>query len=439
MINKLIIILLVSVASNRSYSSLSKNDCNSLILNIISPKKKIKENQSLVKHWSNEENIQFIAKASTLKFTEHQMQDIIKTLNKNETAISTVTVNNYLQFVLTLKEKKLALDDLNQLESNLVTSKYVKAFLKNEEKINIKMKAKNLGTIADQDRYHQLFYGCKSFSPNEFNQIATQKFKKFSLSLSLGTLAANYSYYNMDKEINAEWFEKLGYDLAATVLFSYINGKSQAKVQDTQIVKSLKNYLIGRVVGFTDILIYDPLFNNEGPMAISRIEKLKEDTQFKQKIDDLLISYQERGIYRKLKDEIINKIKKLPYNIGLGLKGNSIDENNVDWNDIKKEDLDRLDVQEVLVAAAMAQVYQETHGEWIDTSDSGLDHYVFNGIFYGIQLPRSAFQTFLTYQMLCMGQDNAQLSFTKAALFNVATNFIVNYALYDYRQKAIGY
>jgi hypothetical protein len=100
-------------------------------------------------------------------------------------------------------------------------------------------------------------------------------------------------------------------------------------------------------------------------------------------------------------------------------------------------DLDRPEVQEVLVAASMMQIYNENKGEWIDTGDAGLDRYTYNSTFYAIMIPKSIVQNFITYRMLCMGQDNAKVSFTKAVIFNVASNFIVNQALFGYRHKAI--
>jgi hypothetical protein len=416
-------------------------DCNSLVLNIISKSNSIEKQINTIKYWSNEENQQFSKVLETLKFNSKEAKVIIETLNSRDSLISFNHVKNYLQFTLTLKdqEKNLALIDLNQLEIDQSTSKYIKKYLKSEKTISKKVKAKKLTSADELERFHELYYGCRSFHPNEVNKAATKKFKKFNVGLSLGTLGFSYSYYNMDKEMNAEWFEKLGYDIAVSLLFSYYGNKAQTKVTDTQLTKTLKNYLFGRFLSLTDVLIYDPLFNNERDLAEKRIEAMKKSPIDQQEIKSLLESYEERGLYRKFKNEIVSQFKKLPFNANLGVSGNSIDENNIDWNNIQKSDLDRPVVQEVLVAAAMAQVYEQAHGEWIETSDVGLDRYTFNTLFYGAQMPRSFIQSYITYQMLCMGQDNTKVSFTKAVLFNLTSSFIVNHALYGYRLKAIGY
>ncbi len=133
----------------------------------------------------------------------------------------------------------------------------------------------------------------------------------------------------------------------------------------------------------------------------------------------------------------MSTLKKLPEGLSLGVSGKSIDDNGINWNNLTHKDMDRPEVQEVLVAAAMAQIYQENKGEWIETSNAGVDRYVFNSIFYGMQIPKSIIQNFITYQILCMGQDNPKMSFGKAVLFNVTANFIVNQVLYGQREKAI--
>lgn len=400
------------------------------------------ENKSqlvLLNDWPMNQKEQFLIDVKALGFSNEDLTIVIERLNLKKDSTSITHVKDYLSFVLSLREKeqKLALMDLEQLDASEINSEYISKFRKHEEKIKAKFKSNNLTTPAEQSRYHELYYGCKALRPNEINKGAAKEFKRFNFALGLGTLGASYAYYNMDKEINAEWFKKLGYDVGISLIFSYMGGIIQTNANDTQLVKSLKSYFIGRLIGVTDVVVYDPMFNKEREVALKRIEELKKDPNYKQEVDKLLVSYKERSLYRKYKEEVISALKKLPSGISLGVKGNSVDEN-IDWNNLDHSDLDRPEVQEVMVAAAMAQVYEQTKGEWIDTSDAGLDRYAFNTIFYGVQIPRSMIQSYITYQMLCMGQDNSKISLAKAMLFNVSSNFIVNQALYGYREKAIG-
>ncbi|MBC7713440.1 MAG: hypothetical protein H7177_08875 [Rhizobacter sp.] len=414
-------------------------DCRSIMLDFIAKADK-KENVELLKNsWSQSQKKLFISEAKSLGFSDDNIKIMIESLNMQPESVGTERAGNYLTYVLSLsdKEQKTALMDLAQLDGREINSKHIKKFIVHENKIQEKFKAKNLTTSADQKRYKELYYGCRALRSNEVNKNATRDFKRFNLALNLGTLGASYAYYNMDKDLNAEWFGKLGYDIGVTLMFSYVGGSIQTKVTDSQMVKSLKSYFFGRVMGISDVVIYDPIFNNEQEKAQKRIEELKKDPNYKSQVMSLLRSYEERGLYRKYKNEIINSLKKLPQRISLGVKGNSVDENNIDWNNLSHSDLEREDVQEVLVAAAMAQIYNESKGQWVDTGDAGLDRYVFNTVFYAIQIPKSIAQNFITYRMLCMGQDNPKLSFAKAVLFNVSSSFIVNQALYGYREKAI--
>lgn len=416
-----------------------KDDCRSLMLDFISRADK-KENVALLKNtWLSSEKKKFITEAKSLEFSDENIKTMIESLNLQRESVSSERARNYLTYVLSLsdKEQKAALLDLATLDLPGVNAKHVKKFIAHEKKLQENIKSKNLLTSAEKKRYEELYYGCRALRPNEVNKNAARDFKRFNLALNLGTLGASYAFYNNDKEINAEWFGKLGYDIGVVLMFTYVGGSIQTKATDTQVVKSLKSYFMGRVLGMSDVLVYDPIFNEEREMALKRVEELKKDPKINEEITKLLKSYEERNLYAKYKNEIINTLRKLPEGISLGMKGNSVDENNVDWNNITHADLERPEVQEVLVAASMAQIYNEQKGEWIDTGDAGLDRYAFNTVFYAAQIPKSIAQNFITYRMLCMGQDNPKLSFTKAVIFNVTSSFIVNQALFGYREKAI--
>ena len=434
---QLIFIILLGLISTHAFAG-QKNDCRSLMLNFIAKAEK-KENLSLFKNnWKIGEQKKFLRMLEELKISAEDTKIIIDSLNKQSDPVTPERVRSYLTYVLSLskKDQKVALQDLAQLDARVVKSNHITKFAGHEKNIQKKVASKKM-SVAQEKRYTDLYYGCRALSPNEANKNAARDFKRFNLSLGLGTLGASYAFYNMDKEKDVEWWSKLGYDLGTTIFFSYVGGKIQTNPTDTQIVKSLKGYFSGRVLGLTDVLIYDPLFNKEQEKAEARIEALKKDPNYKDEVAALLKEYNKRGLYRKLKAELINTLKKLPEGISLGVKGNSVDSNNVDWNNLSHDDLDRPEVQEVLVAASMMQIYHENKGEWIDTGDAGMDRYAYNGAFYAVMIPKSIVQNFITYRMLCMGQDNAKLSFTKAVIFNVATSFIVNQALFGYRHKAI--
>lgn len=437
MYKKLFLILFLGIYSALAMSE-SPNDCHSIMLDFIAKATKKENNQLLRNNWSASDKERFLDEVKSLGFSDANVKVMIDSLNMQLIPSDSKRVRNYLTYVLSLSEKdqKVALLDLAQLDAPEVNSKHISKYLGHEEKLQKKFSSKNMN-LKEQQRYEELYYGCRALRPNEVNKNAARDFKRFNLSLSLGTLAASYAFYNMDKEKNAEWFGKLGYDVGITIFFSYVGGNIQTKATDTQVVKSLKSYLVGRVMGLTDVVVYDPIFNKEREKAEKRIEDLKKNPAYKEDIEKLLKDYKERGLYRKYKAEVLGALRKLPEGISLGLKGNSVDDNNVDWNNLSHADLDRPEVQEVLVLAAMAQVYNESKGQWIDTGDKGLDRYAFNTVFYGAQIPKSIVQNFITYRMLCMGQDNAKLSFTKAVIFNVSANFLVNQALFGYRDKAI--
>lgn len=436
---KILILFILTSAIAESYAA-QKTNCRDLMTPFISTSTTLNQNVRQLKNsWNKDEKKIFFSELEKSAFGYEKTQLIIESLNLNSEKIEILRVQKYLNYVLTLntKEQKDALLDLAQLDAREIFSPYVKKFINHENIIKEKLASKKISSIEKIKRYEELYYGCRSFRPNDVNQNAVRDFKRFNLSLNLGTLAASYAFYNMDKDIDAEWFKKLGYDIGVTLLFSYVGGNIQTKITDTQITKSLKGYFYGRIMGLTDVFIYGTVFNHEREEAEKRFEKLKKDPINNDEINKLLRLYEKRDLYRKYKNELISNLKKLPHNISLGLKGNSIDENNVDWNNLTKKDLEREEVQEVLVAASMAEIYAEKKGEWIETGDAGLDRYVFNSIFFAVQIPKSITQNFITYRMLCMGQDDPKISFAKAVFFNVSTSFLVNQVFYGQREKAI--
>lgn len=437
---KLIASLFITLIITSNAQAAAQSDCRSLLLNFIHKADRNEMSAQIHIGWKEKETKKFLEDVRKMGFGFEDQRIIGQALVTADKTLTPERVKEYLKFVLVLSEKdqKRALKDIVYLDSKIANrSKHVERFAKYEKKIKTKIAKASKWTPAEQERYRELYYGCRALRPNGVNANAARDFKRFNLSLGLGTLSASYAFYNMDKEKDAMWYGKLAYDLGVTIMFSYVGSAIQTKPTDTQVTKSIKNYMSGRILGGTDIVIYDPIFNTERKQAEARFENLKKDPEFKKKVDRLLAEYKKRGVYRKFKDALMARLKMLP-SLSIGMEGHSIDNiSGVDWNNITREDLEREDVQEVLVQAAMAQIYQESTGEWIETSNIGLDRYAFNSVYYGVTIPKSIIQNYITYQMLCMGQDKPKAAFTKAILFNVAASFLTNQALFGFREKAI--
>lgn len=411
-------------------------DCRSLLNEFIRKSERNEVASGLNLRWSEFQRKKFFQEVAAMGFNKEDQQIILESLNKGKKDMTPERAKEYLTFVLVLsnKQQKNGLRDMAYLDLKNNPSAKIKKFYKYEARVKNKSKFSKF-TPKDEARYKELYYGCRALRPNKVNGNAANDFKRFNLSLGLGTLAASYAFYNMDKEKDAMWFAKLGYDIGVTVMFSYVGSAIQTKPTDTQITKSLKGYLSGRILGLTDVVFY-PFLSNERGQAEKRLQALRKDPNFEKEYKKLLAAYQERGVYRKLKNAVIARAKMLPV-VSLGVKGDSVDSNGVDWNNLSPSDLDREEVQEVLMLAAMAQIYEESKGELIETSDSGLDRYVYNSMYYGVMIPKSIVQNYITYQMLCMGQDRPKVAFTQAVLFNVVSGFLTNQVLFSWREKAI--
>ncbi len=380
-------------------------------------------------------NIEQIDIFKDVDLTNSEKWLALESLSRQKNKATDERVHNYLQYASTLREKERiqALSDIDQLDQKEINSKHVQRFTKLEKKFSEKF-ANNVNEISS---YRNLYNSCHSYRPNTVNSEAVSSFKKFNMALSLGTFAASYSYYNMDKEKDQEWFLKLGYDLANTIIFSYFGSKAQSNIEDSQITRGIKSYLVARVLGLEDVAFYNSLVSTDNKKAEERINQLKNDPEIGNKVKDLLNTYEKSGVYRKFRDNLILELKHVKHTITLGLNGNSMDTSGVDWNNIRPEDLDRNEVKDVLVMAAMAEIYQASKSEYIATSDKGLDRYAFNSIYYFAQIPRNIVQSYLTFEILCMGQKNPKLAFFKAFLLNTSIGVLNNQLLFSTRDKLI--
>ncbi len=369
---------------------------------------------------------------------------VLESLLELENPVKVPDIKNYLEFSLSYTKltRKYVLLDVNQMGSREITSPYMLKFKKIEEKID----TKKFKTITDRNHYSELYHSCRALTPNSKNANAASSYKNFSMVLGLGTLASGYALYNMDREKDLEWFMRLGYDVAYTVIDSMVGARIQIAHGDSQIVKTFKNYFFGRAMGATDVVVFDPLFSNEREKAngrISRLKEIKEQGELQIEVDELLKTLQSQSLYRKYKQDLILKLKaalkesKSFLSLGVDERITSIP-GTVDWNRIMLADLDRPEVQEVLVLAAMNEIYQQNAGDYIVTGDTGIDRYTFNSMFSLIvRVPKNFVQAFWTFNILCMGQDRPHVAFTKAVLMNVTANFAFNQLFYYTREQAI--
>ena len=216
------------------------------------------------------------------KYSDDEIVIAIESLNELKVIPEIPKIEAYLAFISTypVENKRLALRDLNQLGQREVYSNYMKRFnktqmsLENEEKAFANKKIAELskanpeysadeiiqmanGSARDfRSKYEKLFYGCSARTLTPQHQVAQQSYMKFTTAIGLSATTITYAIANRNKEKNGEWYGRLGHELVYSIISNYISSKFTTAPQDSQFVKSFKNYMINRMVSSIDIVFY---------------------------------------------------------------------------------------------------------------------------------------------------------------------------------------
>lgn len=407
------------------------SDCQSLVNHFIINVKPNKSEALRGIVYSPEELSVIERRINELQFSAESKKIIFDSLNYHQEKVSVEKISLYLEYCNTFRGQEMteAILDLGQLGQREEYSLHTQEF----EKLVKSLPQKYFwfkNDISFED-FSSLYFSCKSSVPNAKNNIAKSIYSRFSLGLTATTIGASYAYHNRHNEKNATWFGQMAYEVTYNSFTSYLASKIQTNPRDTQLTKSLKSYLQNRVMGLADIGLYPALFPDKKNPIKKSIEELKNDAKFAQRIKELHRQYDQRGLYNKFKESIINSIRKMIEN------KESIVVGDVKWDQLTEKDLDNPEVQEVLVLAATVSLYEANRGPYFDTGDIGVDRYVFNSLYSLVTIPRNMAQSYINYQILCMNQNNLPKAITSAVLFTTSVNFMMSQFYYNSRKVMI--
>ena len=402
-----------------------------------------------------------------LKLKENEDR-VVQALNTHTKKVNLDTISDYLLFANTRRGRTYyqALDDIALLgQEEESSSALLKKFNRMQEQMRIHVaKSHNLyvperkkqlswtfadgtdGTqlilpvkkpqLAGSDslafltkEYRSLYYGCRSTTSNIYIQNAKRIYTKFSISLSLLSTGASYAYTNREHNHDFEWWAVLGYDLLFQYVTSNLGSKVQTNPRDAQWLKSAKGYLIGRAQGLVDIAIFPAFFySHQRAEAYDKVEALKRDPNYQAKVDTMMKFFNDRSAYAKFRDNLTELIRKA---------GVLPTINGVNFHELTEEQLNSPEIKDILVLAALAETYEQKRGEIVDSGDKGLDRYEFSTILAALLIPKSIAKQYITYQLLCMGQNTPILSFIETAVFHSVTSFLENNLYLELRHDAI--
>ncbi|MBK26754.1 MAG: hypothetical protein CME70_22325 [Halobacteriovorax sp.] len=397
-----------------------------------------------------------LKEASDLELSEKVLKTLDSKLSSAELKPDKEEFRSFLLFLDSLNEKNRLklIADLDQLGSQEPTSKLIKKHKKiqkivakgNEKqarKLTKEIELENPGIPKSEvearvskemleysKKYERLTYGCRSTKWTPERKAAAQSFKKFTIGIGLASSIGAYTYQNWDRDVDAKWIGRLGYELTVGTLVGLVASKIVSNPENTPVALALKKYFFSRGTGLVDMVAYGALFGISDEEAKARLEKLMNDPNRKAEIEKLRKYMDDKNLYQKFKEKFVETVKKYKEN-GEPLKGDGkilepISGKSVDWDSLSSEDLEDEAIQNLLLTSIMQQMYDEQKGDLIATGNAGSDRYAFHAAYGALMLPKDTFVSLYIYNTLCMGALNP-----KAALIKAVALFALNRAVFD--------
>lgn len=387
-----------------------------------------------------------LKEASKIELTEEVLTALEKKLAALEKKPSKKEFTSYLHFLDIVRDKnKLKfIDELSEISNPEYKSSLMKKhrkiqgiISKEEEKQGTKLSKK----IAEENpglspkevevrvskemneymkKYERLTYGCRSTKWTPERKAAAASFKKFTIGIGLASSIGAYTYQNYDREIDAKWIGRLGYELTAGTLIGLVASKIVSNPDNSPVALALKKYFFSRTTGLVDMVAYGAMFGISDEEAKTRLDNIMKDPNRRAEIEKLRQYMDQKNLYQKFKESFIEKVKNFKQsnqsleNTGEGKITESISGNSINWDDMTTEDLEDEEIQNLLMTSIVSQMYDEQKGDLIATGNAGSDRYTFHAAYGALLLPKDTFISLYIYNTLCMGALNPKPAMLKA-------------------------
>ncbi len=448
------------------FSAHGSSDCLSKMKILLhhDSKKKQDSKDFLNSPFSKDHLDYFDEELKLLEFSFIERSMTIRTLEKLEgKKINYRTLMAYLLFLRSLPEKKRssAILEILFIVDEIYETPHAKKFLKlqgsvQEEEmkafqrkmlelqknenisvsdmmIHAQLYAKNHGK-----EYEKILYSCRTPSWTKHRTKAARQYTKFLVGIGLTSSLLAYTSQNYDKEKDFEWFGKIGYELTFSVVAGTLSSKIISDPNTSIYMKSIYKYLLARLNGSVDTVLYSKFFGISKKEGQRRIQKILENLEVEQDVSALVAFLEKERFYEKFKKTFFLTIEKFYKESEPSFEArDALKKMNIDWSHITKEDLKRDDVQNILIAASLAKNYDENMGGFVQTGHIGLDRWSFNALYGMASLPKSMIISLYIYNTLCKGSLTPAASLFKAIGIYTLDSLIFDQLYFYARRKGI--
>lgn len=440
--------LLAILAILFSFQAFAQSDCNSLM--------RVLMNNARVD--SGLENLRTYAKK--LELAPEMIDEIARQWDAGVSELPTENAENWLLYVKTLlPENQLeAMQLMSAMKASDSSEKIVKRFQKIEKKIEKKrqshlartlkrLQKKQPGTPIEElmqqaeaktrvymKSYRRLSFECRSKTMNETRKQANKTFKKFTIGIGVVSSFGGMAYANRDNELE-DWIGQFGYETVMGIITGSIASKIISNPRDSDLAKAIKKYFFSRATGLVDMALFGMLFGADESEAQARLQEVLNDPQRAERLREMQRVFEEKKMYQKVRDTFIEGLRSMKETVGFETAPPF--DLGVDWGNLTDEDLAREDVQDVLMAAAIAELYAEGEGDMIATGNVGADRYAFHAAYGLVMLPKDMATTMWIYNILCLGMAQPRQAIIKATAVYAINRIISDQLYYAVRRGAI--
>ena len=289
--------------------------------------------------------------------------------------------------------------------------------------------AKAKRTIKDR-----LKYGCRTkdnrrMSFEDKALIAKRKanFTKFAAYSSIPLSIGSYALGHWDEDKDGEWYGKLSYEVGMGVIYSIFGAKFAANPSSSFFQKFWASYKFNALADIGSNSLYAMLFKAKESAINERIEELRADPDFENKVKELAKFVENERIYEKFVEKI-QEILQLETPEGMSVE---------EIEKLTPEDLENPETREIVIGLIVEQMYEEKAGEMLVTGNNGLDRYSFYRLYSFLNIPKGLAMGIMMYRVMCMS-PSPQRGMAIAISMLLFNKLVINPFEYKFRNHVIG-
>lgn len=293
--------------------------------------------------------------------------------------------------------------------------------------------AAQIKLAAKEKRISNLHKQCTAVKPNAQNMEAGKIFARYGMGFAAANTLISYTMATWNQVKDEKWAASLGYEVASSVIFSYISSRIFSKSETTYIGKVTQGTLVSWVNNMADALVHQGLFSSdeEAREAVSEMAKAPDFT----KNINALVDHMES---RTDLQEFTDGIGDMSNNVLRAITGKEDvkDLSAAEVAALKPESLKDPIVQERLLDLIDDKLYAE--GRDLTTGSSGLDRLSFNTV-YGLgNIPVQTAIGMATFYAVCMNIDNPVRALAAFGTIQFVRGNLSGVLYYNSRKEAIG-